>query len=105
METLVEGLSVYITQEHAAILDSKTTSTACVCFLTDVFYTKQEQYHINLRGANGRRPMHPKILSGILTYTLRRYPTESSAKLRVAMRNKLAQTKTRMDKTQNNLHR
>ena len=67
METLVDGNHVYITQEHAAIVSTKQTSTAVVCCLVDIFYTKTEQSLMNLMGANNRRRMHPIILSSILS--------------------------------------
>ncbi|XP_066920604.1 DNA ligase 1-like [Clytia hemisphaerica] len=95
MEKLVKGYDVYVTQEEFKILSVKKTGTGAVNFLLSLFYKHEELLEMNLEGRNGKKRVHPDILSAMTTYGLGDRFKESDAKLRVSLRNKIEQIKSR----------
>ena len=49
------------------VLAIKKTGTAAVNFLLSLFYERDELLKMNLEGKNGKEPVHPDILSAMIS--------------------------------------
>ena len=65
LEQLAPGFDVYVTQEEIRVVATKTSGTSAVLFLLTVFYTHDELLHMNLEGANGKKPVNEEILKAM----------------------------------------